>query len=844
MKLNLYKSFYDERAKRWAPGVTAKVIDIDGFVKEAGSAQVKRNVTAYRNGDPDGKGKLPSVCFTGFVPEGSRRVDKQMTPTQLFIIDVDHMKRAPREVWEDLKKRIDKCRQADAIWKNLGLVHITPSGEGLRMVLRCVENFPTLVEHMKWLDELLQFNDFGKFDEPVHNIGRVSYVPLAEEILLLNKEVFEGDSAKGPITSTGTGTLTEPRISRISRMPKVSRAESENEVATSTETDEKPWRSEYTEETYRGTKLTTIIDKYIEVYGEPGKGEKHNFYNRMVRDFRHITDNNPLILHDLLPRFNFDDTLSQCQSICRTNNYGRIPREFFMFLVKNGFYGKGDEAGRASLRSGRKSPAYEAEQSSYEDESDEEDENGSGNEKSLVDSMPAPPPVIAELISIAPKDFVVPAINALLPILGTLTSYVRATDESNGKTISTSFMSVVYAPPSTGKSFVERYINMLLEKIYKRDELNDARDAVFAREDRKRSANDRGQALPQTSVRIMEAKNSEAEFLEKQRNNRGHHMFTYCPEIDQWKKGLRAAGGDKSDMVRMAWDNNLYGQHFKSTNTFKGKVRLFWNILLCGTEDQLISYFRNITNGLVSRCSFTYIENQKYKSQPPQWKAFTKKAMAVINAFIDRCDERTYCSPVNYEVEKAYEVADEDFDKEVPWKVEFKPFLNVNIDWLNPVAKKFNEQQARKALRDYDEARDVFRRRVVDRAKRFALILTQCYDKPMKAADKKLCAKWLEWWMNVDLECILKPFGTKYVEQIEANIKEDRPRYTLFDRLEETFTTSDVEKWSRVFHILSNPRQVIHEWKKAGLIEKIDKNKYQKFTKKSTKKSTSKTKRK
>ena len=385
---------------------------------------------------------------------------------------------------------------------------------------------------------------------------------------------------------------------------------------------------------------------------------------------------------------------------------------------------------------------------------------------------------------------------------------------------------------------------MLLEKIYKRDELNDARDAVFAREDRKRSANDRGQALPQTSVRIMEAKNSEAEFLEKQRNNRGHHMFTYCPEIDQWKKGLRAAGGDKSDMVRMAWDNNLYGQHFKSTNTFKGKVRLFWNILLCGTEDQLISYFRNITNGLVSRCSFTYIENQKYKSQPPQWKAFTKKAMAVINAFIDRCDERTYCSPVNYEVEKAYEVADEDFDKEVPWKVEFKPFLNVNIDWLNPVAKKFNEQQARKALRDYDEARDVFRRRVVDRAKRFALILTQCYDKPMKAADKKLCAKWLEWWMNVDLECILKPFGTKYVEQIEANIKEDRPRYTLFDRLEETFTTSDVEKWSRVFHILSNPRQVIHEWKKAGLIEKIDKNKYQKFTKKSTKKSTSKTKRK
>lgn len=132
---------------------------------------------------------------------------------------------------------------------------------------------------------------------------------------------------------------------------------------------------------------------------------------------------------------------------------------------------------------------------------------------SSVTSMPTPPPVIRELISIAPEDFVIPTINALMPILGTLTSYVRAEDKANAKTLSTSFFSILYAPPSSGKSFVERYINLLLRDLFLRDEVNDARDAVFARFQQKKSANDRGEVVPQTSVRIMEAKNSEAEFL-------------------------------------------------------------------------------------------------------------------------------------------------------------------------------------------------------------------------------------------------------------------------------------------------------------------------------------------
>ena len=45
--------------------------------------------------------------------------------------------------------------------------------------------------------------------------------------------------------------------------------------------------------------------------------------------------------------------------------------------------------------------------------------------------------------------------------------------------------------------------------------------------------------------------------------------------MDSWAKGVKAAGGNKDDMIRIAWDNGEYGQQFKSANTFKGTVNLY-----------------------------------------------------------------------------------------------------------------------------------------------------------------------------------------------------------------------------------------------------------------------------
>ena len=796
MRLNYYLSFESKNAQRWVPGIKALNLTKERWDVLTQDSKTAELIKAFREGDKDAKTKLPAVCWSGYTQEGNTRKIESMTPTGLYIIDIDHINKSgepPQKTWEDILNNLP-VDVLDAV----RLVFITPSGYGLRLVMQCTENFPTLAEHMEWLDKIIGFNQYGDFDTAVKDVSRLSFIPQASDILFESPLLWSDEPNFNPIINDVTTNSNEQQ-----------KVQNGGNGANAQWT---PVRSIYTDETYRGTPLTEIIDKYIEVYGTPEKGEMHNFYNKMVRDFRNICNNDPRILHDLLPRFGGDNateyvnTLSQCQSICRTNSNSSIPREFFIFLAKNGFYKK---------RQGEEEPEI--------DDDDTERVNP-------VDTMPTAPPIIRELISIAPKDFIIPAINALFPILGTLTSYVRAEDRQNGKVFSTSFFSVIYAPPSSGKSFMERYINYLLHNIMLRDEVNDARDAVYARSQQTKSANDKGEKLPQTSVRIMEAKNSEAEFLEKQRNNKGHHMFTYCAEIDQWRKGIRAAGGNKDDMVRIAWDNGIYGQNYKSANTFKGKVQLFWNVLLAGTDDQVAVYFKNVTNGLVTRCSFTHIDNQQFQEVAPQWKKLSKKDMKKVDDFLARCERNTYTEPFTYNPQDAYLVDDKDFDSEVPWHFDFKPLQYIDVDWINSTVNKFQKEQCRKAMIDNDEARDTFRRRVGDRGKRIALLCTQLYAKPMTDKDKKACAKWIEWWMEQDLNAICKTFGSKYQQAMQETALPDGTRgKSILERLPDEFKAEDVRRVAEILGFKSKPREIISRWVSAKVVEKLAKGEWRKI---------------
>ena len=651
---------------------------------------------------------------------------------------------------------------------------------------------------MKWFSEQFPLEEGeGEYDDAVHDFSRLSFLTKADEILFEHSMLYmetepelEGDIVN-PANNPNGGK--DNHAGDLTKLAEEAAEFSQEEIEKFEAFD------------YRGINVRTIVEKYVELRGEPSAGEVHNFYNEMVKNFRCICSNNKRMLLYILPRFGHtaEECWSQILSICKVNTLSSLPKDFYFFLKDNGYYVPSG-AGQGALQQ------YML--------------NEQPNEEFV--EPPYLPPVIRELVSCAPKDFVIPSVNALLPIIGTLTSYVGAEYPYDNRIHTTSFFSVIYAPPGTGKGFVERFKKLLLKYLDIRDSVQNAKERFYLDKINKKGSNEKSPDNPNTSLRIMEPKNSETELLEKQRNNHGYHMFTFAAEMDTWAKGVRAAGGNKDDLVRVAWDNEVYGQYYKNAGTFKGKVQLFWNLLITGTLQQLLHYFKNVENGLVTRCSFTSIENQQF-AEPPIWKPLGAKALKTIEDFIKRCDENSYETPCNVNPSDLDCMTEEQFEEEVDWHFKYKERQIVDLDWIMPEIRDFLREQINQSALDVDVARDVFRRRVAVRGFRLALMCTCLYNRHMTKTDIANCRKFVRWWMERDIEGIMKLWGPKYNEQV--NNVPIITQKSVFDQLSSRFTKNDVFACCIKQGVKTPVKMVVYNWKKLGYIEKVGDNVYKKI---------------
>lgn len=790
MKFDVYFPFKNKDGKL-CPGIKPKAMSWGEIYELMSDERQTSLVEKVRTLDGDeraeAKKQLPAVCFCGRTSK--TRAARYMEPTGLVFIDIDHCEE-PRVAYATL------WAEAGEVWwaENVLLVYITPSGKGLRVIFKAQSDKQTLEDNMKWFNEVFKLERFGDFDAACKDFSRLSFLSTNTDILYTNDFILNTD---GELNSKGYLKNDFFDVSAKSGGEQLfSEAEMVGEF-----TDEETQEFEGYE--YKGTLLKTIIEKYVEVQGTPGKGEIHNYYNEMVKNFRNIVSNNKRALLYLLPRFGHSATecWSSIQSICRVNTLSTLPKPFYFFLKDNGFYQKGVTA------SGKLAEYMLS------------DEAVGGDE-----GMPWMPPVFREFVKITPKDFRVSVVNALMPIMGTLTSYLQAKYYYDNRMHTTSFFSVIYAPAGTGKGFVERLQDTLFHMLKIRDYIQQARENIYLNTIQKKGANEKSPDAPHTSLRLIPPKNSEAEFLQKQKDNKGYHMFTYAAEMDSWAKGVRAAGGNKDDMIRIAWDNGEYGQQFKSASTFKGVVNLYWNVLITGTVQQLLSYFKNVENGLITRCAFTTIENQEF-AEAPQWKEMSKKDRVVVAKFADRCDRNTYEEPCTLLPEDVDVVPEDKFDNEVKWRFEFKERKTVDMSWLKATIDDFLNENLKRAALDLDKARDVFRRRVAVRGFRLGLICYALWEKP-RESDLKKCIPFIRWWMNEDLENSLKLWGNRYNNEVE-----DAPNLnqrSLYAELSQAFTKNDVYRHCVRQGIKTPVRQIVYQWIKLGYVKKTGKDEYEK----------------
>ena len=779
MKLDYYKSGKSS-------GKRSAELDYAGLLKVLEEPRLRKLCDAFRGGDAEAKTNLPCIAYMGRSKTGQRKADL-MEPTGLVMLDIDHCEK-PRECFEHVKAHLGDLQLLAA--------HITPSGKGLRLVLRNLSDYDTITDNIVAMAKQIEVSDFGDVDTCCKDLSRISFLVPKDEWLLLSEELFA--DAEVFVKEAGNSILPEAQEGVQ-------------------ETEPMPIEDchDYDGYRYNGHLVKDIIEKYCAKYwpktGQPEVGKRHMFYNQMVVDFRNLVDNDPKILHALLPRFgnSAEETWGQCRSICSRNTKTRHSKEFYFFLKDNGFY--------QSL-------------TTNEEEADVEDKDPYAEAKALIGRMPKLPPVFREYVNSAPESFKIPMVFALLPVMGTLTSYLSAY-YVDGELHTTSFISIIYAPPSSGKSFVKRVVDKLLADIKARDLVSAARENIYMNVVNRKGSNDKAPEDPKVTMRNMPPINSLPELLIKMRNNQGYHMFTYCEEMDTWNKGSKAQGGDKNDMFRIAWDNGTYGQAYKSTGTFKGEVNLFWNVLITGTINQVHRYFKDIENGLITRCSFSDLGDQRFADMPI-FRRLSDRDLQAIDRFMKRCDENTYTAPLDFDTNRLYDIKESDFDQEVPWRYEFKPRQVCDLSWIYPDLQKWLKEQNKDAKVGVNDACDVFRRRCAVRGFRLALLCYALYPK-VGEREMKVIRDFVLWFMDCDLYNMLKLWGDSFNQMMnEADSPKPTARHNnFFVELPDEFTVQDLIAIINKYDSKTKPVTAIHLWKKSGLIEKLCKGRYRKIKK-------------
>lgn len=776
-------------------------IDYAQFMGVVRSGVVRSLVGNARKALAEGDGQryqeikrgLPAMMWCGVSRDGTQRAAKYLQPTGYFMIDVDHCsdRAAATRLYEVLSESVG----ADVEYAGrIAAAHLTPSGEGLRLVVLGTGMCESLGDEMRrFVERFPVIREYGHVDEAVHDYSRLSFLVPEEDFFYINEKMF----GMGVETTLANGkyevpSLPAPEGTEAGRKAEAAEPASYGEI-----------RSTYR---YNDALVSEIARRYVERRGEPQVGERHEFYNGMVKNFRNICDNNPQVLHAVLPRFGkpFDETLKQCEFMCKSNTTTGKSKDFYLFLVSEGFVKP------------RRQAVTEREVKA-ETERERDDEEAKAVEvPDYLKELGVLPPVFREFVSVCPNEFVFPTITALMPIMGTLTSYLHARYLDNVEH-TTTFFSVVYAPPGSGKSFIDRVRRPLFRLLRRRDELNSLREQIFLAENEARAEGEKVPKNPHASIRLFPAINSQTEFLTKMRDNKGFHMFTCAEEVDTFNKGTRAAGGDKSDLFRIAWDNGDYGQSFKGANSFKGTVTLYYNILLTGTLGQVRNYYRNVENGMVTRVCFSEIENQSF-ADVPVWKLMTKKGRQVVDSFVERCDAKTYLNRIDdIDFEDVQEMDEEAFKKEVPWRSQFRDYTWIDMSWMFPTLKEWLEKERLRAMQDVDYARDTFRRRTAVKGFRLAMICTQCWAE-CNERQKQIIRNFVTRWMDYDLAQSMKLFGDMFNEKMNEGVQKPTKFKSIFESLPDEFTMADVRVRLQQEGKRTSPTHVISRWRTESLV--------------------------
>lgn len=708
------------------------------------------------------KKKLPAITWQAYF--AGKRLTKEAEPSGLFMLDIDHVD-MPGELYA--KKVASRVAE-------LGIVYcgMTASRHGLRIVAKCLPTLHTIEECQRWLASNLKV----EFDGVCKDWARCSFLVHDSYTYYMDaKAIWQEEPAEGTVYAVGkSGKVEEWKSGKVEKWKCGKVEECKGGGQQEHAVDQREGLFGGSDE-YKGIPYSQIIKEWFEREGgEPEQGNRNASLYKLAMRLRYITDFNEATLLRIMPSYGLpeDEMRTLIKSACGASRASNIPSDLNDLLRsidrRNKIKGDDDEIPDIITSTTK---------------------------------MPSLPPVFRQFVENAPEDFKQAVVLCQLPILGTLGSKLRA-KYLDGQMHSPSFQVSLEAPQASGKSFMVRMAEYELEQIIRHDEVQREKEQEYDKKVRemkllniKINADNKDEILgarPESMIRYCSPKMSVTKLLMRLHDAKGLHIFAVAPEIDTVTKAFKSGFSSYSDLLRNAFDNDLYGQDYASENSFSGIVPVYYNTLFSGTPKAMRRFYPDVEDGLVSRVCFVTLPDQFGKAMPV-WKELDEKQAAEVQMQLVRLNE---VSIQGDEVQQDHVL---------------------KLDWLNETMETWLKAQQMEAIKNDDRTRDIFCRRSAVVGFRAGMLAFFLWGEPRRVTPtiRKNVRDFAVWVANCMLNQHLLRFNIQGYGSNTMNWPE------VYEKLGDEFTREELDRELEAAGVESKSKVVLYKWRLAGAIEDV-----------------------
>ena len=613
------------------------------------------------------KKRLPILTPHATFKDG-RRTNKSAIPSGLSIYDKDHITN-PRGWWEEKKKSLDK-----AVLDLIVLIHVTPSGEGLRLVF-VIPDGMSLAEAQKWMSEKLEDEEY---DVCVKDLARPSFIVPQEYILFINEEelfkdrkpaggaasgwsggqegeagawkaperwlpdggLAAGDNGNHKVQSSNlkvqsknvqdnrfSGTDSHRAVSSGSTVQPAQPADSNGADAGHLSPAGAPQNADGVESAeifpneYQGIPYSSLVAKLIELLGgEPQHGSRNTFIFTLACYLRYICDDNAAWIKQVIPTFGEEQkrAFTTVDSACSRKQSHRMPN-----IV------------RTAIKL-----AQEAESKAKGDGNFDDDDFGDiHNPESYfynIHQMPTKLPKLIKLLVSKTPSIYRPAVSqAVFPPLASHLLETRFKYIDNIEHEAT-LASILCAPTGSGKEAISQPINRIMVDIRRRDAEQRERERKWKDECNSKGANkDRRERPEGLVIQEVNIDMTNPAFVLRMKEAQNHFLYAKVNELNLFD-ALKGKTNQHFRIMELAFDLGNYGQDRVGTQSVTETVKVRFNWNACCTPKKCRDYFRRVvTDGPVSRISFATIERRPCGSEIPVYGTYDAAFDEELKPYID-----------------------------------------------------------------------------------------------------------------------------------------------------------------------------------------------------------------